>query len=470
MTVRELDPKQGFSIKKIPLKVTKDRLVGNAGLGTIVDLFDKSSLSREFAKCLPKRISNNSMGSYRLALILLSSLIHGDDCLDDIDAELGENPSAEEFFKGRIPTSKAIGDYLRDFEDINLEQLNLFMTEMGYHIRESLNGRLPQEYKPKDKPTFNVDSTPHEQSGDKIEGCAYNYDGKWCLNSEVVYDEMGICYAGTLQTGNTKPGTDGPKLLNKVLEPLRQRKINNPFEKVAHINGDSAYAFEEFLKVCMNHGASFTIAAHGNMNWEQEIPNITEWKKWEPTEKEILKFKKRNKPVPERYLGRYHWSPYWGKSLKFPVIIKKEWKTDPDFPESGCFNYHAVISNEDLFNNSYQDIYSRYLVRANIENGIKESKTNFDAYHMPCLSFKANNAYLLLLLIAQNLLRWIALLTKPEKPHYAKKLRRKFIFNPGKLVSHAGQVALRVTEKFKQEVDIMLERWAATSERLQSTA
>ena len=124
----------------------------------------------------------------------------------------------------------------------------------------------------------------------------------------------------------------------------------------------------------------------------------------------------RRWPVPERYLGRYHWSPYWGKNLKFPVIIKKEWKTDPDFPESGSFNYHAVISNEDLFNNSYQDIYSRYLVRANIENGIKESKTNFDAYHMPCLSFKANNAYLLFLLIAQNLLRWIALLTKPEKP------------------------------------------------------
>ena len=78
---------------------------------------------------------------------------------------------------------------------------------------------------------------------------------------------------------------------------------------------------------------------------------------------------------------------------------------------------------------------------------------------MPCLSFKANHAYLLFLLIAQNLLRWISLIHKPDKPHYAKKLRRKFIFNPGKLVSHAGQVCLRVTEKFKEEVDRLVEGW-----------
>jgi hypothetical protein len=459
MKLREIDPKQGFSVKRTRLKVTKDKLVGNAGLGTIVELFDNSSLSKEFAKCLPQRVSNNSKGAYRLALILLSSLIHGDDCLDDIDAELGENLSAENFFRGKIPASKTIGNFLRDFDDDHINKLNKFLTEMGYQIRGQLKNQLSEEFKPNDKPSFNLDSTPHEQSGDLIEGCEYNYKGQWCLNSEVVYDEMGICYAGILEAGNTKPGIDGPKLLDQVLEPLKQKKIDNPFEKVAHVNGDSAYAYEEFLRVCMNHGVSFTIAAHGNMNWEQEILNITEWQKWEYSEKDLKKFEKRSKPAPERFVGRYHWSPYWAKNLKFPVIIKKEWKADPEFPESGSFRYHAVITNEDLFKNSFQEVYSRYLTRAFIENSIKESKTNFDAYHMPCLSFKANHAYLLLLLIAQNLLRWVALVTKPEKPHYAKKLRRKFIFNPGKLVSHAGQVCLRVTETFKKEVDRLVEGW-----------
>ena len=275
----------------------------------------------------------------------------------------------------------------------------------------------------------------------------------------MVYDDKGICYAGTLLTGNAKPGVKGPELLDQVLLPLRAKKLENPFEKVAHVSGDSAYAFEDFIKICSKHQAGFTIAAHGNMNWESEIDKIDTWVKWEYSEKEAAKFNKRKKPMPERHLGRYHWSPYWGENLKFPVIIKKEWKADPDFLDSGSYKYHAAISNEDLFKNSYQQIYSRYLQRANIENCIKESKVGFDGYLMPCLSFKANHAYLLFLLTAQNILHWISLVTQPEKPHYAKKLRRKFIFNPGKLVSHSGKLALRVTAKFKEEVDRLKHGW-----------
>lgn len=459
MVDREIDPKQGFSIKSIPLKVTKEKLVGNVGLGTIVELFDKSSLAREFAKCLPQRLSNNSKGSYRLALILLSSLIHGDDCLEDIEEEMGENPSAEAFFRGQIPVAKTMGDYLRDFEDVHIEALKNFLIQMGYYIREHLQKNLPSSHRPIQKPTFNVDSTVHEQSGDKIEGCNYNYDGKWCLNSEVIYDEMGVCYNGKLQTGTTKPGVDGPVLLDAVLSRLKSKKLENPFEKVAHVNGDSAYAFEEFIRVCTKHQASFTIAARGNMNWESHIEEITNWTAWEYSIQELERFKKKNKPLPQRYLGRWHWTPSWAENLKFPVIIKKEWKPDPEFPEAGSWHYHGVITNEDLFKHSYQQVYARYLTRANMENFIKEAKTNFDAYHMPCLKFNANQAYLLMLLTAQNLLRWVALITKPDKPHYAKKLRRKFIFNPGKLVSHAGQITLRVTEKFKKEVDLIRQGW-----------
>lgn len=141
--------------------------------------------------------------------------------------------------------------------------------------------------------------------------------------------------------------------------------------------------------------------------------------------------------------------------------MQKEWKEDPFFQGSGHFHYHAVITNEDLLHNSFQDVYSRYLMRANMENFIKEAKVNFDAYHLPCLNFKANHAFLLLLLTAANILRWVSLITKPDKPLYAKKLRRKFIFQAGRLVSHARQLTLKVTKKFKEEVDRLREAWGA---------
>jgi hypothetical protein len=463
MILSELDPKQGFEPGKVKLEISKEKLVSNVGLGTMIELFDKSPLSQEFAKCLPERKSNNSQGSYRLALIMLASLIQGDDCLDDIENEFSDNPSAEAFFKGKVPVAKTFGDFLRDFGDEEIEKLNNFLTKMGYTIRNHFSNVLPDEYKPKEKPYFAVDSTVHEQYGDKIEGCEYNYDGIWCLNSEVVFDEMGIAYAGKLQTGTTKPGTDGPKLLDQVLEPLRGEKIKVPSIKMAHVSGDSAYGFEEFIKILQKHHASFTIAARKNIPWEAEISNLkdSDWVKHEYSEKELKKFEKKKKIPPQKFYARWHWRPSWSEILRFPIIIKKEWKEDPVFENCGSFNYHAVITNEDLSTNSYQQVYSRYLIRANMENFIKEAKMNFDAYHLPCLSFKANHAFLLLLLTAYNILRWISVITKPDKPLYAKKLRRKYIFQAGKLVSHARSLTLKVSKKFKEEVDLLKEAWGS---------
>ncbi len=53
------------------------------------------------------------------------------------------------------------------------------------------------------------------------------------------------------------------------------------------------------------------------------------------------------------------------------------------------------------------------------------------------------------------------MITKPDKPLYAKKLRRKFIFQAGRLVSQARQLALKVSKKFKEEVDRSKEAWQA---------
>ena len=94
-----------------------------------------------------------------------------------------------------------------------------------------------------------------------------------------------------------------------------------------------------------------------------------------------------------------------------------------------------------------------------MENFIKEAKMNFDAYHLPCLSFKANHAFLLLLLVAFNLLRWIAVITKPDKPHYAKKLRRSFIFQAGKIQLRSRYTFLHIPEKLFKEVHRLLEAW-----------
>lgn len=41
MTSFSVDPKQGFAVKKVKLDISKGNIVSNAGLGTIMELFDK---------------------------------------------------------------------------------------------------------------------------------------------------------------------------------------------------------------------------------------------------------------------------------------------------------------------------------------------------------------------------------------------------------------------------------------------
>ena len=98
-----------------------------------------------------------------------------------------------------------------------------------------------------------------------------------------------------------------------------------------------------------------------------------------------------------------------------------------------------------------------------MENQIKEFKINFDAKHLPCLKKSANEVYFLLVLVAQNLIRWAAILERPDKPHYAKKIRRKLINAPAQLFTGGGQLALRVKEKFLKEVTAFIERWRSHS-------
>ena len=162
MIFQSKDPKNGFKLGNVKLKVSKEKLVSNAGLGTIMQLFDESPLSKDFASCLPERKSNNTHGSYRMALMMLTSLIHGDDCLDDIEKEFSDNPSFEAFFRGKVPVAKTFGDYLRSFDDEHILKLNQFLTKMGYTIRDHLRASVQEEHRPKEKPHCKENRCEHK--------------------------------------------------------------------------------------------------------------------------------------------------------------------------------------------------------------------------------------------------------------------------------------------------------------------
>jgi hypothetical protein len=435
------------------LMATEDKLTAASGLATIMEVFDQSPLALGFKKALPKRsqINNRSGGAYRLGLIQLNSFIYGHDSLDDLE-EFRDDPLLEAALKGWVPAPKTIGDFLRDFNEENHQQMNQYLRDMSRMIRRQLIEILPQEYKPRESIVIDMDSTSHEQAGEKIEGCAYNYKNIWGLYSEVAFDEIGLCHGVNLQAGNTKPGSTSVPLIEHCFSDLK-------FNVDKYFRADSAYCWEEPLRALISLGVTYTIGAHdGTTGWRSHIDEITQWEPWVYSDVEIKKAQIRKKKLPTVEVGRFFWQPSWAEGLRIAVIVKRTWK-EPEqvgFIElPGEWNYYGIITNWNLFNNSLQAVMSWYLKRGNSENFIREEKYGFDLLHMPCLAMNANHAFLQLAVVAHNILRWIAVVQKPDKPHFSKKIRRRYVYIPGKIIQHARQLILKIPVRFYKEVAML---------------
>lgn len=310
---------------------------------------------------------------------------------------------------------------------------------------------------------MSIDSTPHVQHGTKMEGVAMNYKGDMCLDSHRISDQQGLTYGFKLRPGNIGKGVGAGDLILQAFK-------NANFEEEKYLSGDSAYCSEEAIRACLSVGAKFTITAPETIKWKDKATNgDLDWEDWEYSKADIEKALKKDKDLPKVEVASFHWMPSWDKNkqLRFPVVIKRTWvefsNTDSknktgnlfDYVESkdGRWEYYAVITSMSLFKFTRQQVIERHNQRGNCERFIREEKYGFDLLHFPCLKLSANQAYGLMAQVAHNIMRWLAVMERPEKPHFSKKLRRRFIYIPGKLVKHARQMVLRIPKRFKEEVE-----------------
>ncbi|NJL26139.1 MAG: hypothetical protein HC902_13895 [Calothrix sp. SM1_5_4] len=216
-----------FTPNFLPFQITKRRLTSAAGLATLIEAFDQSTLKKPFCEALPERTSPRSLGSYRLGVIQLASFMRGHDCLADIE-EFRKDPVLMEVLRGDIVSPRTMGDFLRDFEEPNLAAFNSFLSRQARAYRQQLHKMLKKQFKPALAPHLSIDSTAHVQSGVKMEGLAYNYKDQWCLDSQVIFDELGMAWDMELRPGNTKSGT-GAVLRSGALLPPTSSRMRNIF-------------------------------------------------------------------------------------------------------------------------------------------------------------------------------------------------------------------------------------------------
>lgn len=433
--------------RTMKIEYTDEKLTAAAGLGPLVDHFVESAGYEKLKACVPERKSNASYDSMQFVLPLMAGFWHDYDCLEDVE-KLESKPDISHRFEG-IPSARAIGDYLRDFSPEHLDKLNEYLT------RQSLAAR---KYFSPDQPLIlDMDSTSHVQSGKQIEGLAVNYKGEISLESLDCFDELGFCYGFRLREGSTFSSVGAGAEIDRIFSHL-------DYKQEKHFRADSAYCNEEVIRACLKKNAFFTITAHGNTEWEKRISQVTDWKPWEYTEEEKKEAQKKKKNLPEIEVGSMLYQPGWSENVRFYIAVKRTPVEQKGLFEQSGFKYYGVITNWSLFKNSPQKILEHHQKRGNSENFIREQKIHLDLYHFPCQKLSANFAYGLIAMVAYNFLRTLARLDSPDKPHYAKKLREKYIYLPARVVKHARQFFLKIPKHFKKEVDAMTTGWAGTLE------
>lgn len=439
--------------RKLKIEFTDEKLTAASGLGPFVDAFVESPQYEKLKACMPVRKSNAGYDAMQFVLPLMAGFWHGYDCLEDME-KFETKPDMSYRLEG-LPKPRAFGDYLRDFTDSNIEDSNELLTKQGLAARK--------QFAP-DKPLIlDMDSTSHVQSGSQIEGLGLNYKGEMCLDSLDSFDELGFCYGFRLREGATFSSVGAPSEIRRIFKHL-------PFKTEKHFRADSAFCNEDCIRACLNTGAFFTITAHGNTGWESRVGSITNWTPWQYTEEEKKASELRKKPLPEVELGSMLYQPGWSENLRFYIVVKRTRVKQSTLnlfmqqEEQDGWKHYGVITNRNLFEQTPQQIIEHHAKRGNSENFIREKKIHFDLKHFPCLQMNANFGYGLIAMVAYNFLRIIARLDAPDKPHYAKKLREKYLYVPGKVVKHARQMFLRIPTVFRKEVHLMTTRWAGNLE------
>src|SRR5204862_3981655 len=129
------------------------------------------------------------------------------------------------------------------------------------------------------------------------------------------------------------------------------------------------------------------------------------------------------------------------------------------------WHYWVIVSND--HERSADELESWHRAKANLENRIKEAKLGLGLDNLPCRGFHANWAYLLVTLLAYNLLSWLKLLALPERERssYAKRLRFRFIAVAGTVGRSGRRLVLRLSAGYPLLIDFL-----ATLQRIRGVA
>lgn len=401
-------------LRPIKIQRSQERLSNRIGLPIIEELVNRLKLREEIDKRFPKPGSNRGIKSSDYIMTLIYMFIDGAIHLEDVN-HLHNDEAFQEMLKDmRLPSSDAIGDWLRRVGSKDTEEALWEVSKLLFRVIEN-----PGEILDIDTTIIEADKGDAEWSYKKVRGYQPLIG---------IMDESGLVVNSDFRQGNVSPQLGLVEFIDKC------RKVN---PKVKYFRVDSAGWKRELVDYAMDNGLYFTITADQTSSVLEAVRSIPEMS-WEKAVDED--------GIREGYeVGEVEY--YFGsKKRKLRLIVKRK----PRFMQMDLFDdYHYWVIGTNLPKEGYSsyEVIKFHQRRGGMEKRIGELKHQINLDHLPCGQFNANILYFTAGLMAYNIIQILKIFALP--PEFRNKtirsVRYQLIKLAGKLVLHARYIILRIS-------------------------
>jgi len=421
------------NLPKVEIKESKRNLTSHSGLYLVNQFAQALGVREEIDRNVKVKERNSGYDESQAILSLAYSMIAGGDCIDDVDMIRNDNALLTLIGEKSTPHSTTAGDFLRRFNLGYIKQLEKSIKNLGIKVYQ--NEVIGEA-------TLDMDSSVFIVRSEK-EGADWAYNGEFGFHPLVCFiAENGDWLHLRMRRGSAYTSKGAESFLAECLGKL-------PPTMWIRLRADSGFYDKKFVEKCESKGVSFTITADQTARLLKEIRNLSD-DRWEKCEEgwEIAEFKYC--PVG------------WTKEYRYTVKREQIKKGEQIDLFNGEYRYFVFVANFE--NGSPYLLMKFHLKRGNMENYIKEAKLGFNLERLPTGQFHANWVYMLIGMLAYNLISWMKRLVFPKgyRNSFIKKLRFRFIQIGGILVCTGRRFILCLQKGY-----LYLKEFIKTSDRIQ---
>jgi hypothetical protein len=395
------------------------RMVANAGLLLTATLADRLGIEQAAEELINLGQRPGAARPGRKVLTVVHGLLAGGDSIDDV--EMLRAGATASVLGHRVMAASTVGTFLRAFTFGHVRQLDrLAETALACAWAAGAgpgDGAL----------VIDADSTICEVYGHHKQGAAYGYTHRLGYHPLLATRaDTGEVLHARQRTGKANTARGAPRFVDETIGRVRRAGAGGELV----FRADAGFWSATVIDRLRAHDVRFSITVRQTKPVRAVIAAIPE-ATWTTI------------PYPDSGVAQVAQTPFRGDRL---VVRRTRHHTNQGqlFP---TWDYHAFVTDRP---GSPVELDADHRRHAVIELAIRDAKHGAGLRHHPSGRFFANAAWLVLVTLAHNLLRWTAALGLGARNEQivAKTLRRTLLALPGRLTRSARRWTLHLPARW----------------------